>query len=137
MILFIEDELRQTKSFHEEFELAEYEVKLAKTVDEASLLLTENAAAIQVVILDIMMSPGELLRNENTERGLRTGLKMFEKIREEFPTIPVVVFTNVTDKSVIEFFSTRNVPYLNKRNYDPDELLKRVEALLEVSKNEV
>ena len=137
MILFIEDELRQTDSFHEEFRVCGYEVALAKTVDDALLFLKQNVTAIQVVVLDIMMSPGELLKDADTDRGLRTGVKMFEKIREEFPAVPIVIFTNVTDVGVKEFFNARNVPYLHKSNYDPDELVKRVEELLEVSQSEV
>lgn len=130
MILFIEDESRQNESYREEFEMSGYQVVLKRKVDEALAFLREQASQIQLVILDVMMPPGEALKDVDTALGLRSGLRLFEKIRQEVPGLPVIVLTNVTDQSVRDFFMSNGVPYLQKKNYDTDQLVRKAGEIL-------
>lgn len=129
-ILFIEDEPRQTESFREELELSGYQVRLERTVDGALAFLKENSGGMDLIVLDIMMSPGEALKGEDTKLGLQSGVHLYERIRQLNPDVRIAVFTNVTDQYVKDFFKRNGVIYLHKRSFEPDDLVRKIEEIL-------
>jgi DNA-binding NarL/FixJ family response regulator len=133
MILFIDDEPRYTTSYREELELTlpDYEVVFHSTADSGLLFFQENIDKIELLILDIMMSPGESFEGQDTMLGLRTGLRLYEKVREARPDLPIIIFTIIVDPVVTDYFSKeRSCIFLRKDLFLPSELVEEVKKVL-------
>jgi DNA-binding response OmpR family regulator len=104
MILIIDDEIRRFENYIYFLKKAGYEVKIIKNVDAALEFIYSNLDSIKLLILDIMMSPGNTFTDEETQYGLRTGIPFYRKIRERSKDMPIMVLTNVTDWNVSELF---------------------------------
>lgn len=132
MILFIDDE-EEMDSFKLGLELSEYQyqVILETTVDDAWEHLERNLDQVNLVIMDVMIPPGKLLEEEDTKGGLRTGLALFDKIRTKSLSLPIIVFSSVSDQRVVYQF--RNKPkclFLKKEEELPSSLPHRVNQFL-------
>lgn len=134
MILFIDDEKREMDSYIEELKLSGLDVTFQRDVDSALRLFQTKMDQIDLTILDIMMPPGRAFENDDTNGGLRTGLWLYEKLREMRPELPIAIFTNVSDERVAERFrKEQNCWFLSKRDYLPFELVEKVGEILEHS----
>lgn len=133
MILFIDDEVRYTGSYLEELELElpDYDVVFHSEADSGLLFFQENADKVELLILDIMMPPGKSFEGLDTMLGLRTGLRLYERVRETRPELPVIISTNVADPEVRDYFSKeRKCSFLSKSRYDSAEFVEEVKKAL-------
>lgn len=131
MILFVDDERRYVDGYVEELRLSGFTVEYRKTVDAAHKFLVENLPQIDLLVLDIMMPPGELLQEAQTNHGLRTGVRFFEQVRQLAPVLPVIILTNVTDEQVKE--QLQQEPFcwfIRKEDCFPFELAEEVQRIL-------
>ena len=130
MILCLDDENRDGYNYFEELRLSGHEVSFHMDVDSAFNFFNKNYSKIELIILDIMMSPGKSFTPEKAERGLRTGILVYEKVRSKAPLLPVIILTNVTDEKVNEqFLREKNCFYFLKENYLPSELVKEIKKI--------
>ena len=130
MILFVDDERRHSDSYIRELN-KKYQVIFHKDVDRAWQCFEKDTDEIELLILDIMMPPGDTFRKVDTDEGRRTGISFYEKIRKRTPRLPVIVLTNVADEEVEHRFRVEeNCWYFQKEHYLPYELLKEVEQIL-------
>jgi CheY-like chemotaxis protein len=131
MILFVDDESFRAKTYVEELEFCDFAVVLEPSVDRALNLMQENGHEVDLLILDIMMDPGLAFMNEDTAQGLRTGLRFFERIREPFPSLPIIMLTNVSTREIeTSVTSQPKVLVLNKTQTLPYELADHVRQIL-------
>jgi CheY-like chemotaxis protein len=150
MILFVDDEPRYISSFVEELELefGKDKINCSKDVDEALDFFNHNSNEIKIIILDEMMPPGKTFKNGLTQTGLRTGLFFYKHIRQNFPDLPIIIFTNIPDdytfsdsanhfeigeisKKFKEDIDNRKALYLQKEDLFPYELAAIVRKILE------
>ena len=64
--------------------------------EAGNVMETLNGAQFDAIILDIMMPVPSFWTDDETRRaecGLRTGIVLFEKIRSQFPFIPIIIYT--------------------------------------------
>lgn len=131
MILFIDDEKRYSTIYVEAIEDEGHVVEFQKDVDEAWGFFDANADDIDLIVLDIMMSPGSTFGDEDTEGGLRTGLFFYERVREKAPDLPVVILTNASDEELIDRFRGEvRCWFRQKKNYLPFEIAREVRRIL-------
>ncbi len=131
MILFVDDEKREMDSYVQELELSGYKVVFKKDADVALEFFEKSLNEIDLVILDIMMSPGSSFKQMDTQMGLRTGIAFYKKIREKASELPVLIFTNVSDEKVSEtFLKETKCQFLRKENYLPFEVVDEVKKIL-------
>jgi DNA-binding NarL/FixJ family response regulator len=133
MILFIDDEARYTDGYREELELElpDYDVVFHSEADSGLLFFQEHANKVELLILDIMMPPSKSFEGLDTMLGLRTGLRLYEKVREARPELPVIISTNVVDPEVTDYFSKeRKCIFLRKDYYFPAEFVEVVKKVL-------
>jgi CheY-like chemotaxis protein len=132
MILVIDDEAREMDSYVQELRLCGFEVSFFREVDAALEFFGEHMRDIDLLILDIMMPPGNAFKDENTLRGLRTGLFFFERVRSSVPEVPTIILTNVSDPHIAARFEhAANCLYLRKEDYLPFELAEEVRYVLQ------
>ena len=117
-LLFVDDEKRRMDSYFQELKF-KHDVIFKRDVDEALKHLEKHGKELEGVILDIMMPPGEAFENEpRADYGYRSGILFFERIRSDYPHLPVIIFTNVTDPAVAEYFERDNFAvYCRKSDY--------------------
>lgn len=136
MILFIDDEKNRVDSYAMDLELsAGHEVYLESNIDLALDFFYENTEQIELIILDIMMSPGKKVCNKSTEDGLRTGMVIFNKIKNDFPDFPIIIFTNVrndSDDNIADKISKfKPSLFLQKKDHETYEFVDKVNAFLQ------
>ena len=92
MILFLDDEERRLSSHVMELRISGYQVNFFKDVSEALTFFEKHVDAIKLLILDIMMPPSGSFQSEDTEAGLRTGVRFLKK-SGCWPRIPPFSFS--------------------------------------------
>ena len=133
--MFVDDERRVMDSYVLELALCGYEVDFETKVDVAWEFFEENVDKIQLLILDIMMPPGENFKHAHTTGGLRTGVPFYKQVRQRAPRLPVVILTNVTDENVEQFFSQeKHCRFLRKVDYLPFEFAEEVNKIIPLPK---
>jgi len=131
MILFVDDERRFMDSYKVELELEGYAVYFQSDVDSALAFMEGSIDTVELIILDIMMPPGNSFQSVETRGGLRTGVRFYERIRDMAPHLPVIIFTNVSDEQLEKRFQTEhNCRFVRKENYLPHELVETVREIL-------
>ena len=121
-ILFIEDELQRNAALVEYFELVEeWKVILAASPREAVECMETQGGEIDVVLLDIMMPPDEVVDISLSNHGRDTGTLLISRIEEELPGIPIVILTARREYRAPESQSVKEVLYKPK---SPREVVK-------------
>lgn len=130
-VLFIDDEKRWIWPYIEELKAADFEVRHESNVDSAMRYLDSFRGQISLLILDMMMSPGEHFSLEETSDGMRTGISLYDFIRRRMPDVPVIILTNVSDEGVRRRFEKEEKTYFaRKPDYFPNELVCLVKDVL-------
>ena len=130
MILFVDDEARWVDSLVREL-TEKYEVSFYRDVDSAWQCFEEFPDDIELLILDIMMPPGNVFKEFDTDEGRRTGIFFYEKVRDREPWLPVIILTNVSDEEVIHRFRTeKNCWLFEKTDYLPYQIVQEVDQIL-------
>lgn len=120
IILFVDDEKRWTATYVEELQACGYDVLLETHVDNALQFFEEHRDQIALLILDIMMPPGSSFTQAETQMGMRTGVRFYEKVRQKVPGLYVIILTNVSDEKVKNMFCRENtVLFLKNRKPFP------------------
>jgi CheY-like chemotaxis protein len=130
-ILVIDDETKRSDSTIDELIDSGYALEIVDNVDEAMQRFEQEHQELSLVILDIMMPPGSGVGADDPLKGLRTGVKVHERLRKVDSGIPIVVFTNVSNLDVAQAFEKQaNTTFLRKENFMPFEFAAEVARLL-------
>lgn len=82
-----------------------FEVKHCLGPDSALSFAKEKSWQIKIVVLDIMLPPGETYKDEHgVNDGLRTGVYLLKDIRKYCPNVPVIILTNVRNPHTLAEF---------------------------------
>ena len=131
-ILFVDDEKRWITSYIDELKASGFKVHYEATIDSAIKFFDAHHERISLLILDIMMPPGEAFTLEETENGLRSGVLFYDVIRKKKPALPVILLTNISDDEVKKRFDQEeNCLFLRKPECFPYELVEKVKNILE------
>jgi DNA-binding response OmpR family regulator len=131
MILFIDDEPAYVGSYVDELRDAGYEVVIERGVDAAIEFVAAKKSEIELIVLDIMMPPGATFKAIDTSMGLRTGVHLYDWLRHNGSTHPVIILTNVEKPEVEQkFVDEKSCMVLHKGQCLPFELVDHVKAML-------
>lgn len=134
MILYVDDEDRYTVNYRLElqFALPQYDLLYLDNVDEALKVFKENMERVELLILDIMMPPGQSFKDEDTMQGLRTGVLFYRFVRKFRPALTVIISTNVSDPELEDYFvKEKRCLFLRKDRYFPFEFAEEVKKAME------
>lgn len=132
MILLVDDEERYIRGYIEAIKEAELPLQYCREVDEALKFLAEHLHEVRLIILDVMMPPGNSFETVYTDAGRRTGLRVYERIRQMTRYLPVMVLTNVTDSEIARTFRKDEQCWFgNKKNYKPEAFLFEVRRMID------
>lgn len=133
MIVIVDDEERYVRPYIDELKETGYEVNVQTDVGAAEQFLMENLADVELLVLDVMMPPGDTMSQRETHHGLRTGMYFYRTIRTLALDLPIIVFTNVVDTEVFDFFNAEastNCWFYRKQDLLPFELAEIVQRIL-------
>ena len=81
-----------------------------------------------LIILDVMIPPGNTFRLEDTKEGLLTGVFVYERLRALSSTIQIIILTHLVGAEE-QFSEERYCQVMQKSKYSPTEFLKSVRLL--------
>ncbi len=131
MIMMVDDEVRRMDAYRLELQDVGYQVELYKDVDTALEVLATNLPRVQLLILDVMMSPGRAFCDLDTQDGLRTGERFYDHVRTLSADLSVIFLTNVSDPIFAKkYLGKRHCKLLRKEDYQPFELADEVRRII-------
>jgi len=133
MILIVDDEKRYIDQYILELVLSGYDdrVRLETNVDAAMRYFVENLSRVELLVLDIMMPPGEDFDDDVAQSGLRTGVEFFDRIRRLSRDLPVIILTNVGDPELAtRFEQEKNCWFMRKTDYLPYQFAHEVQQIV-------
>lgn len=132
MIVFVDDERRFMDSYLLELQFSGYSVRFESDVDSAWTFFLENMDRIDLLILDVAMPPGHTFRDEETEGGLRTGVKFYQRVRERTSEHKVLILTNFADGELSDSLMKQDTKcwLFEKESLLPFELADEVKRIL-------
>lgn len=131
IVMFVDDQLEPMRLYILQLQEAGFEVVACSGPDEALAKAGELGARIDAIVLDIMMPPGKTYGDEESERGMRTGVLLCRQLREQLPLVPILVLTNAVDPAVVGAFDEGTfLRVLRKLRSGPVNLTEQVRNLI-------
>jgi two-component system, OmpR family, response regulator len=130
-VLYVDDEA-DTEQFAVLFEvLRQYEIEAipVRSVEGLEMAISRDSAAIDCIVLDIIMPPGHY-DFEESERGRRTGILALDRIRERLGDVPVVVATVTSRRDIRAQATERGARKIITKPFLPSELAQAVRQAL-------
>jgi len=91
-------------------EEAGHAVTAVNNVDIALEVLRKEGKTYDIVVVDIMMPPGNALAKVAHLRGMRTGIHLALRIAKDFPSLHIVALTNSHDSAIRKDLEPLKVP---------------------------
>ena len=113
-VLWVEDDLLSIYPIIEEVKDHNIDVETAVTPKEALYKLEKEKGNFTAILLDIRMHAGNELSSIETRGGLQTGIALGRKIKENYPSIPIIGISVASEPEVEEWFKKNNFVYLMK-----------------------
>lgn len=130
MIMLVDDERRRVDSYLAELEFSGYSVHLESDVDSAWSFFLNNIDDVELLILDVAMPHGSTFTDGETERGFRTGVKLYQKVRERSPAHRVMMLTNFARELSDSMMQDSKCWLFSKGDLLPFELVEEVKRIL-------
>jgi len=129
-ILMIDNDAQKMSPLQETLKLYGFDVKFCRNVDTAMEYISQHTASIDLILLDIMMPNGNILKDIDTQEGKDTGLHFYKKIREKYQ-VPIIFYTVVRNKELVKSFveGDEKADYLTKPQ-EPDDVVKAIYRLV-------
>jgi CheY-like chemotaxis protein len=128
-ILIIDDDKFPTTYYVKYLQATgKFDVRWEQRIDRILQYLSEP---YDVVILDIMMPPGDELAGEDCSNGMTSGVVILNKLRSLHPKLPILILTNVKDETTLERCRKyTKVRVLSKIEYHPAKLRDEIDEFL-------
>ncbi len=133
-LLLIDDEVRKAEALINYFrEVREWSAEMAGGPDRAlELLRVKNECPYDVIILDVMMDPGDAIAHESTNGGRDTGLVMLDTIVQlTCRKVLIIVYSARTDLDHLKN-DGRIAAYIQKPR-SAREIAREIEDLMSTS----
>lgn len=128
-ILWVEDDLYSLEGALEYLRHKGHRVLTARDGTEALAMLRRHHRDLGLVILDVMLPPGDALADMDTFDGRRTGLVVARTIHERYPNLPLLGASAVIDPEIVAWYTQYGAGYLRKP-FRTRDLLNHVNRVL-------
>ena len=132
LILLIDEDVEPMKYYVAALRTKFTVVQVSDPDEAVDYLADASKPKPDLIILDIMLPPGKrYLRRADTERGLRTGILLYQDLHALYPCLPILVLTNLASGKAEMVRTAQSVPAYEKIELAPFELVEAVEELLQ------
>lgn len=131
-VVIVDDEPVPTNYYLYALKMAGFDALVFGDVDEAAVAFQEwfsRGDMPAVVILDVMMPPGQSFARADTAEGLRTGLVFYLELRRKWPAVPMIALTHA-QLTEGQFDGDPNAKVVSKVRCPPMDLVELVRGLL-------
>lgn len=125
-VLLVDDEQGFLEALADALEHAGHRVLKAVTAESALQILQKER--VQLVTVDIMLSPGASLENVTSSRD--AGIWLCEKITAQYPSIDVFCLSVVNDQKIIRKIESFGVRFLRKGETPLRKILSMINSRL-------
>jgi len=131
-ILLIDDEKLPMDYYIRALKLSNLEVKQFFDPESVVKFIKQKKPHPKAIILDIMMLPGNMYNQEETNNGLRTGILLYKDLRVHYPNIPIVFLTNVSSPDIprLPNETEETLVVAQKIDYPPFELVELIKKMI-------
>jgi DNA-binding NarL/FixJ family response regulator len=127
-ILWVDDDLYFYKSFEEE--LAEtFDIEIVRNADDFwKKLIGSSPAYYSGIIMDIILPFGDMVKPEQAEGGLKTGIALVEMIKktELYKDVPIVIFTIRDASDVDDIGKKYDIPVFRKSQVRMEDFVETI-----------
>jgi len=134
-ITLIDDDKILTRHYGEALIIQGFEVTVFHDVKTA---ISQDHSSCDLLVCDLMMPDDSYFSNIGTRKGLVTGLRLLESIRNDGCTTPCILLTNLNLPAVLEQVAyelekMQDVILIRKSEFDPIEFAGVVLGLMNKS----
>ncbi len=138
LIAFFDDDKMFNQPYLRTLDEAGFSILYAPNPDEAWKNIQSQGQSISLFIIDVMMPPGEKYSSVSTRGGLVTGILLCEGVRNLFPTVPIIILTNVANQETLRQIPTGALLRIAKKKAcPPADLVALVREMLKPGKGPV
>ncbi len=101
------------------------DIRVAESADKALELMDQLGEKVSMVIVDMMMPPGESFSDLETKGGYTTGLALTRRILQSRPAMPILAFSVASDSETMTWFDSNTEGYLVKPAR-PNEIVRAI-----------
>ncbi len=129
MIIWLDDDRSSLDVVSRYLQYRGYQIRTAATPEEFYELLG-SLQSPKGIIMDIMLPTGKRVDKHRSKSGVHTGWVILQDLNqdERYCSIPVVIYTILTDQKVKNWASEHDIPYLKKQNTRPNDLESAMES---------
>jgi hypothetical protein len=143
MILFVDDDTVYIQDYVDDLkdhleEISDSCIVLHEhTVDSAFKFIIENSQEIKLLVLDMMIPSGNLLKGKDNDNGRRTGRLFIENLKRkiDLTLFPIIFFTNVNIQNLPSETGEISFQKLQKEDFTPYEFSLKVVEILKSTKS--
>jgi DNA-binding response OmpR family regulator len=130
-ILLIDEDKASMAYYIQELKESGFEVDHAREPDAAFKFLDAGGTKYELIILDSALPPGQKYKEGKTDTGTVTGGLVFDDVRVQLPTVPILVLTNFPELDWIrEARAKPNVVVVKKLDQMPSQLVETVREMV-------
>ena len=130
MILVVDDDADYANAVAGILRERGYAVATATSASAFLGVIEEPGAAVDCVILDIMMPCGDDYSETATADGKYTGMQLFASLRSRLPNVPVFVTTVIRDSHILGWLDGQTNCQVFLKPFDMSKLVRDVENIL-------
>jgi DNA-binding NtrC family response regulator len=129
--IWIDDDSYRAKSLLDLLDLYGINTILYSDLNDALMNIRQDYKNIDVIILDILMPPGNLFTCNETNEGRKTGILLYEKIRDIFKG-PIIFYSVLSDIHFIKQLVAKDskLAYLQK----PTSVERIIKSIMDLCK---
>ena len=126
-IIVIDNDSYAVRYWTDALREAEYRVSI---IDSADLVMQSVDANAVLILMDIKMPPGETVGEAESHSGWLTGLVLANRIRNRFPHLTIIGFSNENTLALISQLSPSPFIAYWDRSTKPSDLVVKVKEFL-------
>jgi DNA-binding NarL/FixJ family response regulator len=128
-ILLVDDEPYFAKYYNMALQHAGFDVCLVGNPDDA--LQDLSSIRSDIVVLDMMMPPGQAYASQDHHGGLQTGLLLLHDVRRILPDAGIIILSNIRNPKTLEGIGQQaNIRFVSKVDCSPVRLVELVREFL-------
>jgi hypothetical protein len=131
MILFVDDDVIYIRDYLDELS-DNYPVYHERSIDKAFEFIIENRHEIKLLVLDMMIPSGNLLKEKDNDNGRRTGNLFIEELKNkiDLTLFPIIIFTHVNIQNLPSIVSGVKLHKLQKEDFTPYQFSARIVEII-------
>ncbi len=131
-ILLVDDDTPLMKMYVQALEEKGLKIVHKTSADEALEFAANDPGHVDILVLDLMMDPGEAFKDKETFGGLATGFFLRNSMRQYYSKQPIIFLTNLNLTEILTHFALGPHERLeHKFNHGPFDFAKLVCDILQ------